>query len=148
MRSSPTLLLCYTFACPLQVYNMSPYLRFHPGGADILMKAAGKDGTALFLKYHPWVNIDALMEKCLVGFLAEEQGPQQQQQQEEAAAGTSQQQQQDRASGSGAPSAGQEAQQPAAGAAAAAQAGGEPMEVEGVQGSAGSSSQLQQHAAS
>lgn len=35
-----------------RVYNITPYLRFHPGGADILMKAAGKDGTALFLKYH------------------------------------------------------------------------------------------------
>ncbi|KAH9316349.1 hypothetical protein KI387_024976, partial [Taxus chinensis] len=30
------------------VYNMSPYMKFHPGGVDILMKAAGKDCTALF----------------------------------------------------------------------------------------------------
>lgn len=53
-----------------KVYNISPYLRFHPGGVPILMKAAGKDGTALFSKYHPWVNADALLEKCLVGLLA------------------------------------------------------------------------------
>ncbi|KAG2443727.1 hypothetical protein HXX76_002073 [Chlamydomonas incerta] len=53
-----------------KVYNISPYLRFHPGGVPILMKAAGKDGTALFTKYHPWVNADALLEKCLVGLLA------------------------------------------------------------------------------
>ena len=33
-----------------KVYNISPYLRFHPGGAAILLKAAGKDGTALFQK--------------------------------------------------------------------------------------------------
>ncbi|GFR47511.1 hypothetical protein Agub_g9143 [Astrephomene gubernaculifera] len=55
-----------------KVYNIGPYLRFHPGGAAVLMKAAGKDGTALFQKYHPWVNADALLEKCLVGLLAQE----------------------------------------------------------------------------
>ncbi len=33
------------------------------------MKVAGKDGTSLFMKYHPWVNIGALMGKCLVGRL-------------------------------------------------------------------------------
>jgi cytochrome-b5 reductase len=49
------------------VYDITPYLNFHPGGRDILLKAAGKDGTALFMKYHPWVNIGALMEKCLLG---------------------------------------------------------------------------------
>ncbi len=53
-----------------KVYNISPYLRFHPGGVPILMKAAGKDGTTLFMKYHSWVNADALLEKCLVGLLA------------------------------------------------------------------------------
>lgn len=29
-------------ACCVQVYNITPYLRFHPGGSDMLMKAAGK----------------------------------------------------------------------------------------------------------
>ena len=52
-----------------QVYNITPYLKFHPGGMDVLMKAAGRDGTALFLKFHPWVNAEALIGKCLVGFL-------------------------------------------------------------------------------
>jgi cytochrome b involved in lipid metabolism len=52
-----------------RVYNISPYLNFHPGGSDILMKAAGKDGTSLFQKYHPWVNAHALLEKCLLGML-------------------------------------------------------------------------------
>ena len=37
---------------------------------DILMKVAGKDATALFDKYHRWVNLEGLMEPaCLVGFL-------------------------------------------------------------------------------
>ena len=57
-------------ACAHQVYNITHYLKYHPGGVEILAKVAGKDGTALFLKYHPYVNIRALMEKCLVGRLA------------------------------------------------------------------------------
>lgn len=52
-----------------RVYNISPYMKFHPGGEDMLMKAAGKDCTALFNKYHAWVNAEFLLEKCLVGFL-------------------------------------------------------------------------------
>lgn len=39
-----------------RVYNMTPYLRFHPGGVPLLLKVAGRDGTALFNKYHAWVN--------------------------------------------------------------------------------------------
>ncbi|KAL5197820.1 hypothetical protein ABZP36_001332 [Zizania latifolia] len=52
-----------------RVYNIAPYMKFHPGGVDMLMKAAGKDSTALFNKYHAWVNAEFLLEKCLVGFL-------------------------------------------------------------------------------
>ncbi|KAA8491133.1 Cytochrome b5 reductase 4 [Porphyridium purpureum] len=50
------------------VYDISFYIDFHPGG-DKLMLAAGKDGTSLFDKYHAWVNIDSLMQKCVVGYL-------------------------------------------------------------------------------
>jgi cytochrome-b5 reductase len=52
-----------------RVYNIAPYMKFHPGGVDMLMKAVGKDCTSLFNKYHAWVNADALLEKCLVGTL-------------------------------------------------------------------------------
>ncbi|KAH9774570.1 cytochrome b5 domain-containing protein RLF [Citrus sinensis] len=38
-------------------------------GVDMLMKAVGKDCTALFNKYHAWVNAEFLLEKCLVGTL-------------------------------------------------------------------------------
>ncbi|OVA05146.1 Cytochrome b5-like heme/steroid binding domain [Macleaya cordata] len=31
-----------------RVYNISPYLNFHPGGVDMLLKGAGKDCTSLF----------------------------------------------------------------------------------------------------
>ncbi|KAK1281868.1 Delta(8)-fatty-acid desaturase [Acorus calamus] len=52
-----------------RVYNISPYMKFHPGGVDMIMKAAGKDCTSLFNKYHAWVNAEFLLEKCLVGTL-------------------------------------------------------------------------------
>ncbi|KAI9169824.1 hypothetical protein LWI28_018200 [Acer negundo] len=54
-----------------RVYNISPYMKFHPGGVDMLMKGVGKDCTALFNKYHAWVNAEVLLEKCLVGTLDE-----------------------------------------------------------------------------
>ncbi|XP_021736187.1 cytochrome b5 domain-containing protein RLF-like [Chenopodium quinoa] len=57
-----------------RVYNISPYMKFHPGGVDMLMKAVGKDCTSLFNKYHAWVNADFLLEKCLVGILDDNKG--------------------------------------------------------------------------
>jgi cytochrome-b5 reductase len=33
-----------------KVYNLTPYMKYHPGGIDILMKTAGNDGTVLFDK--------------------------------------------------------------------------------------------------
>ncbi|XP_004513673.1 cytochrome b5 domain-containing protein RLF [Cicer arietinum] len=54
-----------------RVYNISPYMKFHPGGVDMLMKTVGKDCTSLFNKYHAWVNAEFLLEKCLVGILDE-----------------------------------------------------------------------------
>ncbi len=44
-------------------------MKFHPGGEDYLMLGAGKDATALFNKYHRWVNIDMMMAACLVGLV-------------------------------------------------------------------------------
>jgi cytochrome b involved in lipid metabolism len=53
-----------------RVYNLTPYLKFHPGGAPILRSALGKDCTKLFDRYHAWVNAEALLAPCLVGYLA------------------------------------------------------------------------------
>ena len=41
-----------------KVYNVAPYLEYHPGGAAIMKPCLGKDATALFEKYHRWVNVD------------------------------------------------------------------------------------------
>jgi hypothetical protein len=35
----------------------------------LLLLGAGKDCTALFDKYHRWVNIDSMLSKCVVGIL-------------------------------------------------------------------------------
>ncbi|PIN08561.1 Flavohemoprotein b5+b5R [Handroanthus impetiginosus] len=54
-----------------RVYNITPYMKFHPGGVEKLMKAVGKDCTSLFNKNHAWVNEEFLLEKCLVGIFDE-----------------------------------------------------------------------------
>ncbi|KAL4811027.1 hypothetical protein BDV18DRAFT_128430 [Aspergillus unguis] len=55
-----------------KVYNITPYLPFHPGGKGELLRGAGKDSGKLFLEIHPWVNWDAILGECLVGILVSE----------------------------------------------------------------------------
>lgn len=55
-----------------KVYNITPYLPFHPGGEAELMKAAGRDGANLFMEVHPWVNWENMLGTCLVGALVPE----------------------------------------------------------------------------
>jgi cytochrome b involved in lipid metabolism len=50
-----------------KVYDITPYLEFHPGGIDKLMLGAGRDCTQLFDKYHSWVNYEHLLQKCYLG---------------------------------------------------------------------------------
>ncbi|NXJ47011.1 NB5R4 reductase, partial [Spizaetus tyrannus] len=52
------------------VYNVTPYMEYHPGGEDELMKAAGADGTDLFDQVHRWVNYESMLKECLVGRMA------------------------------------------------------------------------------
>ncbi|EMC94725.1 hypothetical protein BAUCODRAFT_73419 [Baudoinia panamericana UAMH 10762] len=55
-----------------KVYNITPYLPYHPGGEGQLMRAAGKDGEQLFMETHPWVNWENMLGSCLVGVLVPE----------------------------------------------------------------------------
>lgn len=52
-----------------RVFDISAYMKYHPGGSKTLKSALGKDCTALFRKYHAWVNYDMLLEKWFVGYL-------------------------------------------------------------------------------
>lgn len=56
-----------------KVYNITPYLPFHPGGEKELFKGAGRDGTKLFMDIHPWVNWEGMLSACLVGILVSEE---------------------------------------------------------------------------
>lgn len=55
-----------------RVYNITPYLSFHPGGESELLRCAGRDGTKLFNEIHPWVNWEGMLSACLVGIAVEE----------------------------------------------------------------------------
>ena len=56
-----------------KVYNITPYLPFHPGGEGELRRVAGKDGRKLFMEVHPWVNWDNMLGECLVGIVVTEE---------------------------------------------------------------------------
>lgn len=50
-----------------RVYNVTPYMEYHPGGVDELLRGVGKDATDLFNQVHKWVNFESMLEKCLIG---------------------------------------------------------------------------------
>ena len=57
-----------------KVYNVTPYLGFHPGGEGQLLRGAGKVGEAekLFKEVHAWVNWEGILAECLVGVMVSE----------------------------------------------------------------------------
>ncbi|KAK5659272.1 hypothetical protein OQA88_1364 [Cercophora sp. LCS_1] len=56
-----------------KVYNITPYIAFHPGGEPELLRGAGRDGTKLFGEIHPWVNYEGMLSACLVGICVSEE---------------------------------------------------------------------------
>jgi len=50
-----------------RVFNITPYLHYHPGGVEILMEGAGKDCTELFDRYHSWVNAEGMIGALYLG---------------------------------------------------------------------------------
>ncbi|MCJ1481362.1 hypothetical protein MMC06_001519 [Schaereria dolodes] len=57
-----------------KVYNLTPYLDFHPGGVGELMRGAGKivEAEKLFREVHPWINWEGMLGECMVGILVGE----------------------------------------------------------------------------
>ncbi|EEH41743.2 hypothetical protein PAAG_09123 [Paracoccidioides lutzii Pb01] len=55
-----------------KVYNITPYLPFHPGGKGELLRGAGRNSEKLFSEIHPWVNWDGMLGECMVGILVSE----------------------------------------------------------------------------
>ncbi|KXJ91296.1 cytochrome b5-like heme/steroid binding domain-containing protein [Microdochium bolleyi] len=55
-----------------RVYNISPYMPYHPGGEPELLRCAGRDGTKLFAEIHPWVNYETMLASSMIGLFVEE----------------------------------------------------------------------------
>lgn len=55
-----------------KVYNITPYVHFHPGGEGELLRAAGKDGAKLFMEVHSWINWENMLNSCIVGIMVSE----------------------------------------------------------------------------
>ena len=53
------------------VYNLTPFLAYHPGGEAILARQAGKDMTKDFNRYHRWVSMN-MVANLQVGVLKQE----------------------------------------------------------------------------
>ena len=54
------------------VFNVTPYMDYHPGGWEELVRGAGIDATDLFNEVHRWVNYESMLTSCLIGKLVAE----------------------------------------------------------------------------
>jgi hypothetical protein len=45
-----------------QIFDITRYLPFHPGGPDELMRAAGEDASSLIEEVHSWVRVEDLLK--------------------------------------------------------------------------------------
>ncbi|SPJ10252.1 cytochrome b5-like heme/steroid binding protein, putative [Plasmodium sp. DRC-Itaito] len=52
-----------------KVYEITHYLKHHPGGERILSRKAGKDITKYVKKMHPWVNIEQILKHSFIGYV-------------------------------------------------------------------------------
>ncbi|CRG96729.1 cytochrome b5-like heme/steroid binding protein, putative [Plasmodium gallinaceum] len=52
-----------------KVYDITLYLKYHPGGKKILLNQSGKDITEFVLKFHPWVNVEEILKHTLIGYI-------------------------------------------------------------------------------
>ncbi|CRG99392.1 cytochrome b5-like heme/steroid binding protein, putative [Plasmodium relictum] len=52
-----------------KVYDITLYLKHHPGGKKILLNESGKDITEFVLKFHPWVNVEEILKHTFIGYV-------------------------------------------------------------------------------
>ena len=50
-----------------KVYDVTLFMKYHPGGEGILMTCAGKDATIMYNKYHSYVQAEAMMGPFCLG---------------------------------------------------------------------------------
>merc|ERR1712010_409929 len=67
-----------------RVFNITPYLEYHPGGVPKLLLGKGRDATGLFNKTHAWVNYETLLMECYVGPLVPDPDPAPEEEEEDA----------------------------------------------------------------
>ncbi|KAI9703445.1 MAG: hypothetical protein M1820_005918 [Bogoriella megaspora] len=60
-----------------KVYNLTPYVPYHPGGEGEIMRAAGKNAEKLFNEIHSYVNWENMLGQCCVGIVVTENEEQQ-----------------------------------------------------------------------
>lgn len=58
-----------------KVYDVTPFLKRHPGGIDTLLYGAGRDSTLVVETYHSLGSIDTVLAKFLIGFLSNDELP-------------------------------------------------------------------------
>lgn len=59
---------CWTYMGE-KVYNLTPWMSEHPGGAEIMLEMCGKDGSAAFGSHHT-NEVDAYLAQYLIGNLS------------------------------------------------------------------------------
>jgi hypothetical protein len=64
---------CWT-AIRGKVYNVTRFLKYHPGRKAQLMRGAGVDSTKIYDKVHSWVNEEAILQKFFCGYLTPGEG--------------------------------------------------------------------------
>eukprot|EP01155_Anaeramoeba_flamelloides_P002877 Anaeramoba_flamelloidesa1059904_16.p1 GENE.a1059904_16~~a1059904_16.p1 ORF type:complete len:140 (-),score=23.88 a1059904_16:130-549(-) len=50
-----------------KVYDLTPYMKHHPGGQETILPYLGKDITRTVKSVHGWVNVEKLVKKCHIG---------------------------------------------------------------------------------
>lgn len=54
-----------------KVYDVTTYLKNHPGGSGIILENGGKDCTEIFNAVHPWIDYRKVLSNRLIGYIYE-----------------------------------------------------------------------------